>query len=443
MKQKVCFCIALVFLLFPYGIISADRISFSKIDNKLITQKSQSNFKLDHICKKESSSTWCIPFDYDKDVEPWKYRSLTNTTLPWYYHFHFHIFDVQEVNDMQQTIMIDMYFDIRWLEPRLMINPTADDWENEDNPHGFIPIPLKDLEYFWFPDLEMYELSSYQSQKIVKPMTSLKVNKDGLFRYNSRVNIILTCQMDFRTFPFDSHQCIIRVGSFYNHQEVVNCTASFFYTPEQQRSLQYMIDIFHLPVKFKSYEFMEKDWATCGFNIILERIKTQIFFQVYLTSALLVIVSWMSFMIQPGTVPGRMGLLITVFLVLINIFISVKRTSPVSNGLNAVDVFLVVCIGEVFAALLEYALVLHIYGERHEKSFPEMIKSNVISQKNTNEIHGTLKHQSQKSGNGWVDNTAQTTNSKNNINLIDKVALILYSLFFASFMIIYFTLYVQ
>ena len=59
-------------------------------------------------------------------------------------------------------------------------------------------------------------------------------------------------------------------------------------------------------------------------------------------------------------------MLITVFLVLINIFIGLENSSPTANGLNAADVFVVACIVEVFAALLEYAMVLVIYESKEE-----------------------------------------------------------------------------
>ena len=70
------------------------------------------------------------------------------------------------------------------------------------------------------------------------------------------------------------------------------------------------------------------------------------------------IVSWVSFVIKPDVVPGRMGLLVTVFLVLINIFNGVKSNAPVSARVNAVDQYLLICIGLVFLALGEYTMVL-------------------------------------------------------------------------------------
>ena len=77
-----------------------------------------------------------------------------------------------------------------------------------------------------------------------------------------------------------------------------------------------------------------------------------------------VIVSWVSFLVKPEVVPGRykiltpinnihllskrMAMLVTLFLVLINIFNSVRENAPISSRLNAVDLYLVACIFFVF-----------------------------------------------------------------------------------------------
>ncbi len=65
-------------------------------------------------------------------------------------------------------------------------------------------------------------------------------------------------------------------------------------------------------------------YAACGFQIRLVRKTMQYLVQVYLPSCMFVVVSWVSFLIKPEVVPGRMALLVTLFLVLINIFNSVR-----------------------------------------------------------------------------------------------------------------------
>ena len=70
------------------------------------------------------------------------------------------------------------------------------------------------------------------------------------------------------------------------------------------------------------------NYAACGFQIQLVRKTMQYLVQVYLPSCMFVVVSWVSFLIKPEVVPGRMALLVTLFLVLINIFNSVRSAEP-------------------------------------------------------------------------------------------------------------------
>ena len=51
-----------------------------------------------------------------------------------------------------------------------------------------------------------------------------------------------------------------------------------------------------------------------------------------LLTGLFVVVSWISFVVPPDVIPGRMALLITLFLVLVNIFNSVTTNTPKAEG---------------------------------------------------------------------------------------------------------------
>ena len=67
-----------------------------------------------------------------------------------------------------------------------------------------------------------------------------------------------------------------------------------------------------------------------------------------------------SFVIDPEVIPGRMALLITLFLVLINIFNNMSSNSPHSeSGFTAVSSWLFACIMFVFSALAEYTMILY------------------------------------------------------------------------------------
>ena len=78
----------------------------------------------------------------------------------------------------------------------------------------------------------------------------------------------------------------------------------------------------------------------------------------YLPSGLFVVVSWVGFLIPPEVVPGRMAMLITLFLVLTNIFNIITTNSPNVEGMTAIAAWMLVCIFFVFGALVGYAYLL-------------------------------------------------------------------------------------
>ena len=49
----------------------------------------RTNLKQSITCKKDEAIAWCLPQDYNEHIEPWKYRHMTKTTLPWNYFFRF------------------------------------------------------------------------------------------------------------------------------------------------------------------------------------------------------------------------------------------------------------------------------------------------------------------------------------------------------------------
>ena len=442
MNYKLKLCLVFIIIIVIADKVLGDVTTVSSADNIRISNIKKdnsisSNPTLFHVCSKDRPYVWCLPSDYDKNVPPWRYRGLENLTLPWYYNFFFNLFEVQEIHEFDRTLTIDMYFGLLWIEPRLKINGTAIEKDIEGhtveyNVGRFIGIPLNNLEDLWLPDLEIYGLRSFDTTSVLKPMASLKINKGKVLRYVVRVRTALSCQMDFHLYPFDSHECVFRAGSFYQHQDVVKCTSNFGHDPEHQRNLEYKIIITNLSSHEKTFEYIGVNWAYCGFKILLERTLTQILFQVYFTSALLVIVTWASFILNPNNVPGRMGLLVTAFLTLINIFIGVRNSSPPSSGLNAISIFLVVCIGNVFAAFLEYACVLIIFGQG--------VASRQL---------GTA-HPDQLRIDSTEESEAITDRNKSNIqscgkklanNAIDCMSLILFPTTFAIFFTIYFNLY--
>ena len=90
------------------------------------------------------------------------------------------------------------------------------------------------------------------------------------------------------------------------------------------------------------------NFSVAGFEMVLERHLSHYLityylpsgrFNIYLSttramdhSGLFVVVSWISFMVPPDIIPGRMALLVTLFLVLVNIFNNITTNTPKAEG---------------------------------------------------------------------------------------------------------------
>ena len=79
--------------------------------------------------------------------------------------------------------------------------------------------------------------------------------------------------------------------------------------------------------------------------------------QVIIPSILLVVLSWVSFWVDPKAVPARISLGVTCVLTMTTQSSGIRQTLPPVSYVKAIDVWMLVCLLFVFGALLEFAFV--------------------------------------------------------------------------------------
>lgn len=97
---------------------------------------------------------------------------------------------------------------------------------------------------------------------------------------------------------------------------------------------------------------------------------TQQSFWHVISDRFIVIISWISFWIDPTSVPGRVGLAVTTLLTLSTQAIGLHYQLPPVSYAKAQDVWFGACLLFLFAALVEFALV-NMYTRRGES---ELVK---------------------------------------------------------------------
>ena len=113
-------------------------------------------------------------------------------------------------------------------------------------------------------------------------------------------------------------------------------------------------------------------FSVVGFSLKLQRYYQQHIVSYYIPSLIFVMGSWISFVIPPGAIPGRMAMLITLLLVSINLFGTIIRIQPASRT-TLLSIWTFACTIFVALALFAYAMAL---GKRWSQQ-ADKVSSNI------------------------------------------------------------------
>merc|ERR1719295_355624 len=185
--------------------------------------------------------------------------------------------------------------------------------------------------------------------------------------------------MDFSWFPFDTQECYFIMYAGEPDTRLINSSPHKEGSkPKRQNTqLEYDITIQELPDHMMKNTLLE-DWAEIidtiwpdlteedlamwkdvGVAFKLRRRYQKFVLLYYVPSLFCVVSSWGSFLITPQIVPGRMGLLVTLFLSLTALLVSTITSSPeVSEGITALAFWVLVHFFFIFGAIVVYMFQL-------------------------------------------------------------------------------------
>ena len=164
--------------------------------------------------------------------------------------------------------------------------------------------------------------------------------------------------MNFEWYPFDRHRCLVRAAEIKNSGMGIKYVTYAFSKSDigMSKRLQFAIEYGWLEDEEKSVW----DLPVAGFALSLRRRVYPVALNVICPTLIVTLISVIGFKIPPDSVPGRMGLLVTCFLVIVNIAGSHNRSSGggAANAFTALDFWVISCQAVVSLGIVEYTFIL-------------------------------------------------------------------------------------
>merc|ERR1711892_791007 len=174
--------------------------------------------------------------------------------------------------------------------------------------------------------------------------------------YSHKVKVAVKCNMNFEDFPFDSQTCKFLMKSLRGQDNMFWEKADIQWSPDNlfHPEFHVWVDQFnHTSVRER-----KKYVPVSGFYFVMFRKPTPFIYSYFAPCTLLVITSWISFAVKFDAVPGRLGLLLTLLLMMINLSNTVSRSIPKSDNMCPLILWIVMSIIFVALAILEYLIIL-------------------------------------------------------------------------------------
>ena len=302
----------------------------------------------------------CIDNDYRPYFVPEKHQTKIYSTIE--YH------KLRSVDARNEMMSIDFVLTMRWVDPNIRTN-----FSTSDKVDGGIILSPQIITKIWTPDLDIFNQTKFshpeewRSLKRIKVLISDDIEKleerqedeiqihKATMELRYEIKSTVHCNFNHKKYPMDTQMCRLRFGS--------RSLGAIFvlYDPNQ---------IYHIPTVYTGDRFeisskffddgMHRGNNTIGIKLTMQRIRQSFYVKYYIPCGAIVLVSQLGFFIPVTAIPGRVSLLITLFLSLINLLIYQMGESPSSSDLNAIAIYLLTSLSFIVGALIEFAMLIFL-----------------------------------------------------------------------------------
>ncbi|KAI8043891.1 glycine receptor subunit alpha-2 isoform X1 [Drosophila gunungcola] len=286
---------------------------------------------------------------YDKNRAP---KLLGQPTVVY---FHVTVLSLDSINEESMTYVTDIFLAQSWRDPRLRLP------ENMSEQYRILDVDW--LHSIWRPDCFFKNAKKVTFHEMSIPNHYLWLYHDKTLLYMSKLTLVLSCAMKFESYPHDTQICSMMIESLSHTVEdlvfIWNMTDPLVVNAEIELP---QLDISNNYTTDCTIEYSTGNFTCLAIVFNLRRRLGYHLFHTYIPSALIVVMSWISFWIKPEAIPARVTLGVTSLLTLATQNTQSQQSLPPVSYVKAIDVWMSSCSVFVFLSLMEFAVVNNFMG---------------------------------------------------------------------------------
>ncbi|KAK0411605.1 hypothetical protein QR680_005740 [Steinernema hermaphroditum] len=264
-----------------------------------------------------------------------------------------HVQDMSSLNEITSDFEIDILFTQLWHDPSLSFSNHSECIRN-------ITMESRYIHSIWTPNTCL--INSKKTMVHSSPTDNIMfiLYENGTVWINHRLSVKAPCDLDLRSFPFDTQTCMLIFESYSHNNEEV--TLHWMEEPVTlMKSIQLPdFDMVQFNTKKLALTYPNGNWDQLQVIFTFKRRYGFYILQAYVPTYLTIIVSWVSFCMEPKALPARTTVGVSSLLALTFQFGNILKNLPRVSYVKAMDVWMLGCISFVFSTMIELAIVCYI-----------------------------------------------------------------------------------
>ncbi|XP_057293681.1 gamma-aminobutyric acid receptor subunit pi-like isoform X1 [Hydractinia symbiolongicarpus] len=266
----------------------------------------------------------------------------------------FQLVSIENLDIEDSSFKIDFYLHQEWEDERLR-HQSSD----------YLDVSTMATK-IWIPDTYFVQSKQGGFLQMDKGM-AIKIRSDGRVFYRSRLIIKVSCALDFHNFPMDIQVCFLNLESYGHSAKDIEYKWGDHGDMNLGQSIQDSLSLYNMrPLKTSSRitQYVIGNWSTLSVHFVFVRHSMSFIPAMYFPCAIIVIISWITFILDPEQYPARTYLCVTSILTIVTLHAAMDTSLPKVSYVKAIDKYVLVCILFIAGAFAEYACVLLIRSKR-------------------------------------------------------------------------------